>query len=345
MIDKNAARNQRRAHHQRRVQQSDQQAESRIIGNNVYTAQRRKYTRVIQLTTSSLRQLALSCKNLTQLDLSCTCLIHDNMIAETGEYVSTLQDYAIQRDLTQIPITIESVIELLGNECSHLKDITVQRCEWITAKLIWLMVLHCPNLERLDARKSDKSVDIKKLTLDVLEKPHPMQQHSGGNASTDDIQDVEPSPPTQEHEWDQQSPRPLEQDLPDSDEEPHSLIGKYCPKEAYQNMTIYTSMLYTTVLELRYIYGLPPRVLRRVGRQQTQHPNTFNNDHERHHFLRHRFQEEHDNIQQQQHDIRTLLPSSSNNEMDQCQSLKDVVYTIIKEAKELGTSDLDWFSP
>lgn len=175
----------------------------------------------VLLTTSSLRQLALSCKNLTKLDLAYTTLIHDNMIAETGEYVSTLQHYAIQRDLTQIPITIESVIELLGLECSHLKDISVQRCEWVTTKLIWLMVMHCPVLERLDARRADKGVVVKKLTLDVLEKPR--------SSSTQRQQQEQ----QQQHESDDDlSPQPFEEDPFVPNEQPNDDVAnrKYCSK-------------------------------------------------------------------------------------------------------------------
>lgn len=114
------------------------------------------YAYVVLVTNSSLKQLTLSCKNLTQLDLSHTTLIHD-MIVETGEYISTLQHSTIQPDLTQVPITRESVIKLLRNECSHLKDISVPRCDWITTKLIWLIAIHCHNLERLDAQQSDNT--------------------------------------------------------------------------------------------------------------------------------------------------------------------------------------------
>lgn len=226
---------------QRRLQQLGQESEvarrgTFTITNNTTEHRRMMGANAVLVTTSSLRQLALSCKNLTKLDLAYTTLIHDNMIAETGEYVSTLQHYAIQRDLTQIPITIESVIELLGIECSHLKDISVQRCEWVTTKLIWLMVIHCPVLERLDARRADKGIVVKKLTLDVLEKPHSSMQR----------QQQQQQQLQQQHQSDDDLlSQPSEQDPFVLNEESDDDLAsrKYCSKVVRQIMIIYISLL------------------------------------------------------------------------------------------------------
>ncbi|KAI9490100.1 hypothetical protein BDB00DRAFT_769364, partial [Zychaea mexicana] len=114
------------------------------------------------VTTSSLLQVARTCKNLTCLNMSLTTLFFDSMIAETGEYVSTLQHYAVQPGLTHILIPMSTVIETLGKECTQLQEVQIQRCDWVTAQTIWLWVTHCPKLVRLDARRSNKC-SVKKL--------------------------------------------------------------------------------------------------------------------------------------------------------------------------------------
>ncbi|KAI8138457.1 hypothetical protein BJV82DRAFT_630905 [Fennellomyces sp. T-0311] len=120
------------------------------------------------VTTSSLLQVARSCKNLTCLNLSLTTLFFDSLIEETGEYLSTLQHYAVQPGLTQILIPMDKVIETLGHECPSLQEVKMQRCDWVTAHTIWLWVTHCPKLIRLDARRSNKC-SVKKLIANVLE--------------------------------------------------------------------------------------------------------------------------------------------------------------------------------
>ncbi|KAI9249517.1 hypothetical protein BDA99DRAFT_445592, partial [Phascolomyces articulosus] len=114
------------------------------------------------VTTSSLLQVAKTCKNLTCLNMSLTTLFHDSMIEETGEYVSTLQHYAVQPGLTHILIPMSKVIETLGKECPQLQEVKMQRCDWVTTHTIWLWVTHCPKLIRLDARRSNKC-SVKKL--------------------------------------------------------------------------------------------------------------------------------------------------------------------------------------
>lgn len=124
----------------------------------------------IIVSTSSLVQISNTCKNLTHLNLSYTSLLHDSVIAETGEYLSTLQRYAVQPGLTHIQIPIEDAIEAIGKSCFQLQEIKIQRCEWVTAHVIWMFAYHCPTLKRLDARRSTKCT-IKKLIANVLELP------------------------------------------------------------------------------------------------------------------------------------------------------------------------------
>lgn len=122
----------------------------------------------IIVSTSSLVQISHTCKNITSLNLSYTSLLYDSLVAETGEYLSTLQRYAVQPGLTHIQIPIEQAIQSIGKACVQLQQVKIQRCEWVTAHVIWMFVYHCPNLKRLDARRSTKCT-VKKLIAHVLE--------------------------------------------------------------------------------------------------------------------------------------------------------------------------------
>lgn len=122
----------------------------------------------IIVSTSSLVQMSHTCKNITSLNLSYTSLLYDFLVAETGEYLSTLQRYAVQPGLTHIQIPIEQAIQSIGKECLQLQQVKIQRCEWVTAHVIWMFVHHCPNLKKLDARRSTKCT-VKRLIANVLE--------------------------------------------------------------------------------------------------------------------------------------------------------------------------------
>ncbi|KAL7333609.1 hypothetical protein PS15p_202487 [Mucor circinelloides] len=139
----------------------------------------------IIVSTSSLIQVSKTCKNLTSLNLSYTSLLHDSVIAETGEYLSTLQRYAVQPGLTHIQIPIEDAIEAIGKSCCQLEQVKIQRCEWVTAHVIWLFAYHCPNLKRLDARRSTKCT-VKKLIANVLELPVYYRHRSYHGGDEDD---------------------------------------------------------------------------------------------------------------------------------------------------------------
>lgn len=122
----------------------------------------------IIVSTSSLVQIANTCRNITSLNLSYTSLLYDSVVAETGEYLSTLQKYAVQPGLTHVQISIKQAIKAIGKECTQLQEVKLQRCEWVTAHVIWMFVYYCPNLTRLDARRSTKCT-VKRLIADVLE--------------------------------------------------------------------------------------------------------------------------------------------------------------------------------
>lgn len=122
----------------------------------------------IILSTSSLIRFGSTCKNLTAINLSYTSLLNDTKIMETGEYTSTLQHYAVPPGLTQIDIPIKAAIEILGRQCKQLRQVHIQRCEWVTAHIIWLFAYYCPNLVQIDARRSTKC-SVKRLIATVLE--------------------------------------------------------------------------------------------------------------------------------------------------------------------------------
>lgn len=120
------------------------------------------------VTTSSLMQIANTCKGLTHLDLSLTSIVYDSLIVETGEYLSTLQNYAVQPGLTQKLIPMDRVIEVIGEECPNLRQVIMQRCDWGSAQIIWWWVSHCQNLALLDARGCNKCT-VKELVIRPLE--------------------------------------------------------------------------------------------------------------------------------------------------------------------------------
>jgi hypothetical protein len=124
----------------------------------------------IIVSTSSLVQIAHTCKNITTLNLSYTSLLYDSLVAETGEYLSTIQRYAVQPGLTHIQISIEQAIQAIGKECKQLQEVKIQRCEWVTAHVVWMFVYFCPNLKKLDARRSTKCT-VKRLISNILEDP------------------------------------------------------------------------------------------------------------------------------------------------------------------------------
>ncbi|KAG0167784.1 hypothetical protein DFQ29_000272 [Apophysomyces sp. BC1021] len=140
---------------------------NRSSSSNVVSPFLRNLTCVI-VSTSSLIELSRTCSNLTTLNLSYTTLLYDSLVAETGEYLSTLQYYAIQPGLTHIKVPLEGAIYSIGQECRHLEEVKIQRCDWVTAQVVWAWVINCQNLKRLDARRSTKCT-VKRLTMTVLE--------------------------------------------------------------------------------------------------------------------------------------------------------------------------------
>ncbi|KAG1463522.1 hypothetical protein G6F56_005265 [Rhizopus delemar] len=125
-----------------------------------------EYQSLITVSTSSLLQITQSCSFITHLNLSDTCLLTDQLIVETGEYLSTLQ-YAVRPGLTQIEIPINQVIQAIGCGCPMLQRVDVRQTRWITAQTIWLFVNYCPRLRHLDARRSP-NCNVKRLTLKAL---------------------------------------------------------------------------------------------------------------------------------------------------------------------------------
>ncbi|KAI9287468.1 hypothetical protein BC943DRAFT_358716 [Umbelopsis sp. AD052] len=112
-----------------------------------------KITPTITLSTSSFLQVASCCPNLTFLDLSNTALFCDSLILETGEYVSSIQTFALQPGLTHVRIELDQAIRAIGTQCPALRHVNMQACDWVTAKVIWSWVTNCPKLQKLDARR------------------------------------------------------------------------------------------------------------------------------------------------------------------------------------------------
>ncbi|CAO3658754.1 unnamed protein product [Umbelopsis vinacea] len=127
-----------------------------------------KITPTITLSTSSFLQVASRCPNLTFLDLSNTALFCDSLILETGEYVSSIQTFALQPGLTHVRIDLDQAIRALGTQCPTLRHVNLQSCDWVTAKVIWCWVVNCPKLQKLDARRCLRC-GIERLTNATLD--------------------------------------------------------------------------------------------------------------------------------------------------------------------------------
>ncbi|KAI7866730.1 hypothetical protein BDF14DRAFT_1696001, partial [Spinellus fusiger] len=108
----------------------------------------------INVSTSSLLQIANSCSRLTTLNLTNTELTIDCLIQETGEYISNVQHYSNHLKYTLVPLSLRTVIKTMGEKCKFLKEIILQRCMWLSNRIIWLWTLHCPQLMSIDARHS-----------------------------------------------------------------------------------------------------------------------------------------------------------------------------------------------
>ncbi|CAM0142969.1 unnamed protein product [Umbelopsis sp. WA50703] len=127
-----------------------------------------KVTPTITLSTSSFLQVASRCPNLTFLELSNTALFCDSLILETGEYVSSIQTFALQPGLTHVRIDLDQAIRALGTQCPSLTQINIQACDWVTAKVIWCWASNCLNLQKLDARRCLRC-GIERLTSAALD--------------------------------------------------------------------------------------------------------------------------------------------------------------------------------
>ncbi|KAI9487127.1 MAG: hypothetical protein EXX96DRAFT_474335 [Benjaminiella poitrasii] len=223
----------------------------------------------IIVSTSSLIQLSRTCQNITSLNLSYTTLLYDSLIAETGEYLSTLQRYAIQPGLTHVQIPIEEAIQAIGKECRQLTEVKIQRCEWVTAHVIWMFAHYCPNLKRLDARRSTKCT-VKRLIAHVLEEQQPMpaRNNNSGNGL-------------------------IHRDNAEEEVEDEIVVEEIIEDDEENNNFRFTSAT-----------AAAPVV------DDETHP----------------------------HSIGQRLSSP----MSSTKSLKDVIYSIIMDAKELGALDLQW---
>ncbi|CAO3584851.1 unnamed protein product [Absidia cylindrospora] len=67
------------------------------------------------VSSSSLIKLAQACPNLVSIDLSFTHMFSDSLVEETGDYISTLQHYAIPPGLTHVKVPIETAISVMDN--------------------------------------------------------------------------------------------------------------------------------------------------------------------------------------------------------------------------------------
>ncbi|KAI9209454.1 uncharacterized protein BJ171DRAFT_577067 [Polychytrium aggregatum] len=113
----------------------------------------------IEVSASSLVQLAENCPNLKVLHLGDCIVSSDVYIVETGEYLSGIA-YRVQPYLTQIEISPADGLLAVADNCPHLISIDLRGAPWVTEKLVRYLVqrlkqLRCLNLERcMTLRKS-----------------------------------------------------------------------------------------------------------------------------------------------------------------------------------------------
>ena len=103
----------------------------------------------ITVFSSSLVELSTFAPLLQSLNLSACTFMEDQLIKETGEYVSSL-NFDIPHYYSRIPITsIESVRILLLN-CPQLSHLDLSWCEWVRLDHLKLITEHSKNLKSLN---------------------------------------------------------------------------------------------------------------------------------------------------------------------------------------------------
>ncbi|KAI8373816.1 hypothetical protein BD560DRAFT_393625 [Blakeslea trispora] len=267
----------------------------------------------IIVSTSSLIQIANTCKNITHLNLSSTSLLHDSQVVETGEYLSTLQHF-IQPGLTQVQVSIETAIESIGRECTHLTHIKIQRCEWVTAHVIWMFAYYCPFLQQMDARRSFKCT-VKRLINNVLEASHtipastantmiPPPTSASSPASSSSSNSYESSSSSSPVHWRRQPPDIINSFL--------STDRMYSNYHHHMHYNLSRNQIHQRRSEEYFAEG---------EEEATQHHRLEDELYER---------------------LENLMETSQNMSRHVGKSLKNLVYDILVDAKDLGAMDLSW---
>ncbi|CEP11814.1 hypothetical protein [Parasitella parasitica] len=302
----------------------------------------------IIVSTSSLIQVSNTCKNLTTLNLSYTSLLHDSVIAETGEYLSTLQRYAVQPGLTHIKIPIEEAIEAIGKSCCQLQEVKIQRCEWVTARVIWMFAYYCPNLIRLDARRSTKCT-VKKLIANVLEAPGYKTYLYPEGIVNDDLLSRLPMRLRQrvvlEHTVQNEEDADHETEDDDEQEEGEDQNADVSIIRYRLNSKLYTSTLIISSAEANIIFSDETGLWEREANGQFVQDNDENVRNGMFWFI----PVPNTSVEDEAHPVERRPPSPAQNRMSSEQfstvdkrSLKDIIRTIIVEYKDLGGVDLNW---
>ncbi|OBZ85463.1 hypothetical protein A0J61_06484 [Choanephora cucurbitarum] len=269
----------------------------------------------IIVSTSSLIQVASTCKNITHLNLSSTSLLHDSQVVETGEYLSTLQHF-VQPGLTQVQISIETAIESIGRECKRLTHIKIQRCEWVTAHVIWMFAYYCPYLQQLDARRSFKCT-VKRLINNVLEASHTIPTSTTNTTIP---------PPTSSSS--SSSP---------SSSSSHSYASSSSSSPTHWRRhppDIINSFLSTDRMYSNYHHHMHYNLNRNQVHQRRLGEYSTEGDEEEPHY--HRLEDE---LYER---LENLMETSQTMGRHAGKTLKNLVYDILLDAKDLGAVDLNW---
>ncbi|KAI8852483.1 hypothetical protein BC829DRAFT_384514 [Chytridium lagenaria] len=102
----------------------------------------------LSVETSTLVRLARHCPMVRHLNLAFCPLSTDYLIAETGEYLSSL--HPVAEYLTRIPVTPVEAVKEIVERCEELVSLDLRGCDWVTGGIVEMVVGGCRGLRALN---------------------------------------------------------------------------------------------------------------------------------------------------------------------------------------------------
>ncbi|KAJ3111008.1 hypothetical protein HDU96_006054 [Phlyctochytrium bullatum] len=127
------------------------------VGNNedvhgVIAAALEKRPARINVNTSTLLRVSQCCPMLKSLNLAFCPLAQDYLIAETGEYLSSLL-YTPAEYLTRVAITPTFALAEIARRCKELVSLDLRGCDWVTQPVVEGIVEAASGLKALNLVK------------------------------------------------------------------------------------------------------------------------------------------------------------------------------------------------